>query len=179
MRPALFALALAFAPVGALAQDEVPEGTTPSAFETLRAMEDDLLDAVRTRNPDAYAQLQRLKQVDRRAYWRMLGEIARRHQARRPNPEEKVLLDRLEALRARYPQGVADLSAAEQRVVRKDLTEIATRLFDVRQSERRARLDSLREALTELEQDVAERDATRDARIKAFVERAMLGPVDL
>lgn len=180
MRSILLALSLALAPVAvpsAFAQDD-PEDS-PSSFEKLRAMEPEIMARIAERAPDKHQQLLKLKQLDRHAYYKALGQIVRAHRSDRPDPEAEALIDRLEALRARYPDGADDLPKAEQKQVRAELESIAEQMFDLKQAHRRAKIEELRKALETLEAEVAERDQERDARIRAFVDRAMQGPVDL
>ena len=66
----------------------------------------------------------------------------------------------------------------ERNDVRAEIEGIASQIFDLKQAERRERIQQLRAALTELEVDVTLRDAERNKRIDDFIEDPA-GPVDL
>ena len=169
-------LLLATAPV-ARAADPVSETSTAAS---LQAREDDLLARVRAFDPERYQDLVRLRTTDRGAYWVALARVARlvdRESA--PSVELRAQVARVDALRQRYPQGLDHLSAADDKVVRAEFTDIGTRIFDIRQAERRARIESIRAALADLQADVARRDQDRAALIQAFVDKVMRGSVDL
>jgi hypothetical protein len=159
-------------------------GETPvlDALDALRARESELLAVVAARDPEKHAALLRLRDTDRRAYWMRLGMVARMLDGDLPPPPPPALraaMAELEALRARYPDGTDGLSTADARALRAELTALATRIFDLKQAERRDRIARLREALAALEADVAARDKDRKARIEAWVDQFLSGPPDL
>ena len=171
----IVALLLAAAQVAGAEEPALDAPTSAS----LSAREDDLLARVRAFDADRYDDLLRLRTTDRAAYWVALARVARLvDREAPPSPELRAQLARVEALRSRYPQGLARLSPTEDKAVRAEFTDIGTRIFDLRQAERRARIESIRAALTDLQADVARRDQERAALIQAFVDRVMRGTVE-
>lgn len=174
----LLTLALALAP--ALAQEADPEA--PTAADTLREREAQLLDAVRAFDPERHAELLRLKETDRRAYVAAMLRIARFVDRAAPglrDPAVATELAKLDALRDRYPGGFDALSPPERKRVTAEVTTVAERLFDLRQAERRARIEALRTDLDALVADVARRDGEREALVRRFVEAFLAGRPDL
>jgi hypothetical protein len=176
---ALFA-ALTFA-APALAQE--PPEPDAAQIERLLQREQEILDQVKLRAPDRYAELIALRASDRGAYLRYLFRAARvlRHAGDReePSPELIEQRTRLEAVRAKYPDGLDDLSKKDLAAVRAEVAEIAAKIFEIKQTQRRARIEGLRQDLTELEADVARRDQERDQILQDFVDAFLRGPVDL
>ncbi len=168
-------LAMGLAPA-AIAQDDVDE---PTRMERLLEVEPALLAALQTRDPAKHEDLMRLKRLDRRAYYKALGRLARHVHEHRPDPETEALMARLAALKARHPQGTDALSRAERKAFEAEVTEVAEALFDRKQAKRREKIEQLKQALSELEAEVEARDKDRSARIQAFVARVLDGPADL
>ncbi|MCB9682695.1 MAG: hypothetical protein H6733_14615 [Alphaproteobacteria bacterium] len=153
-----------------------------ATVDRLREREAQLLERLHALDPDRYAEVVALKRTNPRAYVGALMRLAHffdRGVAGPPSPELQAEIAALQAIRARYPDGMTTLSAGDTRKVRTEVAAIADRVFDLRQAERRQRIDELRASLTELEEDVARRDRDRKALIDAFVDQFLLGPVDL
>lgn len=180
MRRLFLFAALALAPAPALAQDIDPP---PSIMEKLEEHEDLILEKIKAFDTERYDRLVALKASDPRAYWRTMFQVGRTLKrvadATPPDPEVKAAMQRLAELKAAHPDGVDGLSGKERKAVQAELTEIATTIFEARQTARRTRIDAARAQLAELEDEVARRDAERDSLIRAWVDRAMEGPVDL
>jgi hypothetical protein len=177
-----YALALLLTLSSSALAQQAPE-PDPAAIERLLAHEQEILDAVKLRAPERYSELIALRDTDRRAYLRYLYRAARvlRQVGERDaaSPELLNLRGQLDAVRARYPDGIEALSKKDQAAVRAELTTLASQLFDLKQAQRRERIDELRSSLEELEADVARRDAERDAILADFVEAFLRGRVEL
>ena len=167
----------------ALASDPTETALTSDIIERLKANESALLERVRTMAPDRHQELMVLQDTDQRAYFRALLKVARHLKARegrgQSSPEHAALRRQLADIRAEYPDGIDDLPRKERNDVRAEIEGIASQIFDLKQAERRERIQQLRAALTEPEADVTLRDAERNKRIDDFIEDFLRGPVDL
>ncbi len=177
MRTLLLGLALLTGPVS---EAVAAPPDQPAEIDRLRGREVQLLDRIRAFDEARYEQMLRLKESDLRAYYWALAKVAR--SVDRPRPESPELVEelrRLEAMRARYPQGLSEVGKQELASVRREATEIAERIFDIKQKLRRAKIEELRAALSDLESDVARRDRERKALIERFVDDVMWGNAGL
>lgn len=148
------------------------------SMEDLRAHEDEILQRVRNFEPTRHQQLLELKQRDPLAYYAALRRLSRL--SREVGDDPAAVARRMEMRRIEGDlrrMNDADPTAEKDR--RAAATELVTRLFELRQEERRARIQQLRSALTELEAEVTERDTTRKALIDAYVDKVLTGPGDL
>lgn len=181
-RPLLLLVALALgAPTLSHAGDDPDPAVERPMIEALQRREAGILDRLRALNPDKHDALMVLKATDRRAYLRALVKIARMMDGMNPEvpPELLEAKTELEAIRQAHPDGFEALPRKEARAVRAEVTGIAERIFEIKQQLRRDKIAQLREALSDLEEDVARRDEDRDALIDTFVDRWLQGPVDL
>lgn len=155
---------------------EPPPPSDEAHLDVVRAKEAEILARVRSFDEARYAELLALKERDPRAYLRALLRIGALTDALRERPDPPAVREqeaRLAALRARHPQGLTALPAAELAAARAELTDIAARIFDARQAERRRRIDELRLALAELEAEVSTRDTNRELLIRTWVEKQL------
>lgn len=154
----------------------------PTLAELL-AREEELLARVRAVNPERHADLLRLKARDESAYAFALARVARMvdraADGEAAHPELAAIRARFAELERAYPDGLAGLPKKEQQQVRRTVTELAEQIFEIKQTERRRRLEEARAKLAELEAEISRRDAERDALIEAFVDQALRGRVDL
>lgn len=179
MRRLVLALGLFLAaPLPGLAVE--PETLDESVLEHLRTREEDLLNRVRSFDPNRYDQLLSLKDRDPRAYAMALLRVARMVD-RAPAPQSPELREQLRQLEE-IKQGmgvVADLNAKQLKEARAKIQAIAERIFTIRQAQRREQIARLREALSDLEEDVKRRDREHDQLIERFVDEVVHGRADL
>lgn len=76
-------------------------------------------------------------------------------------------------------EGFDALPASEQKVRRKELERLAGELMDLKQAERRDRLEELRARLTELEAEIDQREKDRARIVEEYVDQLVRGEVDL
>lgn len=157
---------------------EPPPAPDEAHLAVVRAKEAEILERVRRLDPAHHAELLALREQDPRAYWRTLLRIAFLTDPERERPDPPAVREqeaRLSALQARYPRGLTGVPADEVAAVRAELTDIATRIFEARQAERRRKIDELRLALAGLEAEVSTRDANRELLIRTWVEKELEG----
>jgi Tfp pilus assembly protein FimV len=133
-------------------------------------------------DPRKHARMERLETTDPQAFALGLLRVAKTFQRLQADPEAASRFqamheetERLEVLAA----GFADLSGADQKRRRAELEASARRLMELKQAERRARVEELRSKIAELEADIEAREKEADQLVDAFVEQLLQSPVDL
>ncbi|MCB9676983.1 MAG: hypothetical protein H6737_17840 [Alphaproteobacteria bacterium] len=137
-----------------------------------------LLQEVASRDPERAEQLARLKTRDPARYYEVLGRVARGLDREARDPEARARHERIQGIRHEIKALAIEYQAApdgEKKKLRKEMEKLAGDIFDLRQEERRARLDDLRERLKEAEAEVAEQDANRDAVIAEHLDALLQG----
>ncbi len=133
-------------------------------------------------DPRKHAHMARLEVRDPQAFALGLLRVAKTVQRLQADPEAAERCQamgeetkRLEALAA----GFGELSGADQKRRRAEMEASARRLMDLKQAERRSRVDELRAKIAELEGEIGAREKEADKLVDAFVEQLLTSPVDL
>jgi len=138
----------------------------------VRDREQAILDMLAEHDPATLERLQRLKERDPHAYTAQLVNVARRLERLRQNPEAAARFEEVRNLERQVraqSEALEGLSGQEREAALTSITDLVEQLFDAKQSERRMKMSELRTRMEELEQDIAERDTHRDARIQEYV----------
>lgn len=153
-----------------------PGGLDSEVVAAILAREDELLDVVERTDPIQYARLTRLRDLDRAAYVAALFRVARTVERARDDPDSverwRVIREREEQVRA-LAVGFAALSAEDQGARRAQMTALARELLELKQVERRVRLEELRARLEQLEQEISAREAARSRIVDEYVDRML------
>jgi hypothetical protein len=168
-------LALRILLTAALAADPRPPVASDPLLTVVRDREAEILTRLQAAFPLRYEELVALRARDPSAYLDALLRIDRDPERGLPPAALRDVLAEAAALRARLPTDLAALPEADQAQLRADLTQLAGRIFTLKQAERRRRLAELEEGLTRLRAEISDRDAQRDALIAAWVERVLRG----
>lgn len=189
----LFALCLPTAGIAGPGFDGVGEGgrapglghhepVSPEKMEKLRMHEGEILEKVQHLDPEAYERLMRLRERDEGMYWAQLGRMARMLHRASEDPESaerkeemRDLGRRLRRLRKDYPE----LDKGEQKERRAEMIDVAGQLMDLKQAERRARIEEMRGKIAHMEAEIDEREQRRDELVEGFVDQMLSEPVDL
>lgn len=149
----------------------LPDGEIVSG---LLAHEGELLQAVETNDPQHYQRLMVLRESDRGSYLAALYKVSKLVERARSDP---AFAERLQQIQVREDQlramaaGFAARSAAEQGVLRAQMVALASELMDLKQAERRSRLEELRSRLDALQREIEQREKDRDAIVGEYVDR--------
>lgn len=137
------------------------------------AQEAELLAIVSRDDPLTYRRLIRLRDTDRAAYIAGLYRVATMldRMARDPALAERWrLISQKQAELEALAVGFASLSPAEQAARRTRLLAVARELFELRQEDRRQRIEDLTVRLQEIQRELSEREDQRDALIEQYVD---------
>jgi len=136
--------------------------------------EEKLLEMVKESNPEAYQRLLRLKERDEQAYVRQLFQIALRGQRMKIKPETSerfIVIQSLEVELLAMAARLAGETEAEQPKTRAAMTEVAGKLLDAKQADRRARVEDLNKKIAKIQEEIKVRDEERDARIEEYIDQ--------
>lgn len=143
--------------------------------------ETELLEQVEALDPAQHQRLLALRDTDRASYLAALYQASRISDRARRDPAyaERIrqIAERDRELRT-MAAGFAALPAAEQAAARARMVALAGELLDLKQAERRLRVEELRARLEALEREIAERDRRRDAMVEEYVNRLTVHGVD-
>lgn len=121
--------------------------------------------------PHRHAELVQLKETDPLRY-----QIALRRAARLAEfGDDPASMERMKQVAAKEDRldelaaGYAALSASEQKSRRAEMVKIAGEVFDLKQAQRRDRVAKMKEKLTKLEAEIADRDKRRAEIIDGYV----------
>lgn len=149
--------------------------------EVLRR-ESELLELVKRHDPTMHARLTRLASTNRPAYLAALVRVHRNVERARSDPAYRARVQavrsktaELEALTHDYRRG----TAADRARIRPELVRAAGELMDLKQEDRRSRVQELQARLAELQAEIDRREQNREQIIEDFVDRMVRGPVDL
>ena len=140
--------------------------------EITPAVEKQTLELLAEVAPSRHAELMRLKTTDPLRY-----QLALRRAARLvdfgDDPASIERMRKVAAADARLDElavGFSTLSAADQRSRRAEMVKLAGEIFDLKQAQRRDRVTKMREKLTKLEAEIAERDKRRTEIVDGYVD---------
>ncbi len=135
-----------------------------------------LLEFVEEHAPDRIEQLQRLKRRDPARYARALQRIQRQAERVEDDPEAMARMERLQGLRHQIKALAIEHRSAsdkDQKKLRKEMESLANQVFELRQEERRQRIEHIKAKLSEAEAEIADQDARRDAVIAEHLDRLL------
>jgi len=143
---------------------------------------DELMAHLERFDPRQYARMERLEQADPQAFALGLLRIAKMVERLEGDPEAAERFRRIREASQQLEslaRGFHDLSKAEQKRRRGEMEATARRLMELKQAERRARVEELRARITELEADIDARERDADKLVEAYVDQLLDAPVDL
>jgi signal transduction histidine kinase len=169
-----------------LAQPAPPPipGPPPPAHELADVLDhrDELMTLLERHDPRQHARMVRLEHTDPQAFALGLLRVAKMLERLRDDPEAaerfrqiREETERLETLARDFGQ----LSAADQKRRRAEMEAGARRLMELKQAERRARVEELRARIAELEADIEAREKDADKLVDTYVDQLLQAPVDL
>ncbi len=151
-------------------------------IEDVKERELQILTLVKENDPGRYEQLMQAKEDDERSYWRQMIHVARMVERFQGDPEYAKRALEMRELQRRVKElakGWAHKNAQEQKAARAEMEGVVAELFEMKQAERRERLAELQAKISELENDIAERDKTKKAKIDEYLEQMIVEKVDL
>lgn len=169
------------APPGGWRGAEPPSPPAESIMEVLEHR-DELMLLLEKHDPQQHARMARLEQRDPQAFALGLLRVAKQVERMRSDPAaaERFLQLQAESQRVKaLVQGYHDLSGADQKRRRAEIEAAAARIMDLKQAERRARVEELRAKIVELEGDIDEREKQADKLVETFVDQLLTEKVDL
>ena len=138
--------------------------------------EDAILDRIKQRRPELYEELLKKKKTDPKGYVRSLVRFVRMGKQRHRDPQLETRHHELRTLHQELGQlaeGFESLPTDEQEERRAEMRAMAKKLFDLKQSDRRAGLEDLKRRLEVLEAEISDRENTQDQIIERHVERLL------
>jgi len=150
--------------------------------DRLMEREGELLALVKEHAPERYETLVGLKTTDPEAYMRTLRRIAKVY--RETGGDEvavgrKIEMHSLERELHELAGDFSSLSASDQKARRKQMDELGSTLFTLRQEDRRANVVRLEARLEELKAEIEEREKNEDELIDRFIDHLIHGKPDL
>lgn len=158
------------------------ESVDPEVAAEVLRREKELLQLVRETDPRLHQRLVRLSKTNRRAYVLAMVRVARTVQRARTDPEYRRRLQAMRALSSRLEDLAVDHRAApvrKQPAIEQEMKKVASDLMDLRQADRRERLEQMKARLQELQDEIDRRESRRQAIIDAYVRRMLERPEDL
>ena len=188
-RTILLTLCLGFSTV-AVADPPAPD---ESLATWAQDREDRLLSIVKEHAPERYTELTALRDTDPVAYVMALHEVARMARAEgagaeRPpgpgmgpasgasKPDQDPQIAALQAQIDTLATGYSALSAAEQKKRYVEIQALAGQVFDLRQAQRKRRLEEMKDRLAGLETEIADRESRRDQLIAQWLDKRLGTP---
>jgi hypothetical protein len=164
---------------GAAAQPTPPP---EAAVAQLMSREDELMTVIHNHDPQEHARMLRLREVDRGAYAAALFRVARVLERAAEDPAAaarwQAIREREEELR-RLGRSYLALPADRRPELRARMEALAGELLELKQTERRARLEELRGRLDALNREIEAREAAREQLVREYVEQLLQERVDL
>jgi cysteinyl-tRNA synthetase len=159
-----------------------PPATPMESFEAVLSHRDELMALLAENDPQQHERMLRLEERDPQAFAFGLMRVAKSAERMRNDPAAaeryRAMQDettRLKALASDYQE----LSGADQKRRREELEGIAAKIMALKQAERRARVDELREKIAELEADINDREKQADQLVEQFVDQLLTERVGL
>jgi len=160
-----------------------PDGGPPiQVVQELLDREEELLSFLETQDPKLHQRLMRLKRVDQRAYMGQLMRVERVMERSKSDPDvlaRHLRMAQIEASLDEKADVYGTLSGKERRSLRAEMEMLTVELFELRQAERRATLQSLEERMERLRGEIDERESDRENIVDAYLDQLLQTPVDL
>jgi cysteinyl-tRNA synthetase len=153
-------------------------GRIPAFSDEEAALEDEeaLLEIVAKHDPEQHERLLRLREVDRPAYLLALSRVAKVVERAKDDPEFRERRLSIQSKTQQVKELAREhrrLPAAEQPAARERIEQLVGELLDLKQQDRRARLDELRARLEQLQAEFDEREGDRQRRIDEHVDELL------
>jgi Tfp pilus assembly protein FimV len=143
---------------------------------------DELMELLEEHDPQQHQRMVRLEQLDPQAFALALVRVGKQVERLKADPAAQDRFRQLKEEEARVralASGYAELSGADQKRRRAELEAAAERIMELKQAERRARVEELRRHIAEIEADIEARDADKKRLVDAFVDQLLTERVDL
>lgn len=158
-----------------------PDAAGPGLVEVLEHR-DELMEVLAKHDPRRHAHMERLEHTDPQAFALGLLRLAKTVQRLQADPEAaerwKAMQQETQTLET-LARGYDELSNADQKRRRGEMEAAARRLMELKQAERRARVEEMRAKIQELEADIEKREKDADKVVDRFVDQLLEAPVDL
>ena len=162
--------------------DDATEDARDIRVADVLRREAELLAAVEQYDEEMYGRMLVLKATDRRSYVAALVKVARNVQRARRDPAFRERMQAMSTLQRQLrelAEGYPSLPDRKKPAARAELERLAGKLMDLKQADRRQRLQDMEARLAEVRSEIERREAERDQIIEEFVNRLLTGPVDL
>lgn len=170
----LTALMILGSPSYAGPSDPRPQFGASESFS--EAEEARVLEEIKSRDPERARRLAMVKTRDPARYYDVLKRMARAFERELRDPEARARHERIQAVRHEIQALALDWSTADdgaKKKIRKEMDALANQMFELRQEERRGRLDELRAKLEKAEAEVAQHETRRDEVIAEHLDRLL------
>jgi len=155
---------------------------SPELIDKVKDNEVDILMVVKENDPGRYEQLMDTKRTDERAYWRQMVHVARMVDRVKSDPEypqRNMDMHLLQKQIKEKARAYDDLSAADQKTAYAEMEVLTAELFEMKQADRRQRIEELQRKLKDLEADIEQREENKEDKIKEYLDTMVRGRVDL